>query len=475
MKKINKYALIFITALLIGCDKELSELNIDPNNAIAVPPSTLLTTAQYNFYTLIQGVAINADWGNLMVQQWSQNEFTEDSRYRQDINTFNGTWQTMYASILAELSQSKKLVDDIEIPVNIKNNQKAIIDVMSTQVFGFLTDGFGAIPYTEALGDSPLPAYDSQEVVYKEMLSTLENALSNFSTSSSSFDSGEIIFNGDVSKWIKLTNSLMLRYAMRIADVDADTARKYVIAASNNLISSNSENALFVFEESLPRANPLHRNASPQGGNRDDYAVSELLVTTLNSLGDPRLEKYAKPNNAGIFAGMPFGLSDNDASVLKATTSRPNDAVREATTPHVIISYAEVQFLLAEAYERGFLSGNASDAYNQGITASMNYWNVTDTNAINTYLINNPYNTANWKESIGIQKWLALYMNGFEAWNEWRRLDFPQLSAPAAADISTIPVRMPYPLSETQTNSSQLSKVTSTPGSLTEKVWWDVN
>ena len=81
----------------------------------------------------------------------------------------------------------------------------------------------------------------------------------------------------------------------------------------------------------------------------------------------------------------------------------------------------------------------------------------------------------NWKNSIGTQKWVALYMNGFQAWNEWRRLDYPQLSAPAAAVMNTIPVRMPYTLSETQSNSSQLEKVTSNPADMTTKVWWDVN
>ena len=131
--------------------------------------------------------------------------------------------------------------------------------------------------------------------------------------------------------------------------------------------------------------------------------------------------------------------------------------------------------MLAEAYQRGILTGNAANAYANGVTASMNYWGIDDVAAIAGYISNNAYDSANWKNSIGTQKWVALYMNGFQAWNEWRRLDFPQLSAPAAAQMNTIPVRMPYPLSETQSNSSQLEKVTSNPGDMTTKVWWDVN
>ena len=266
----------------------------------------------------------------------------------------------------------------------------------------------------------------------------------------------------------------MLRYAMRLADADAATAKQYIDLAVTNLISSNSENALFAFPESLARANPLFRNVSPLSGNRDDYAVSEYLVTTLTDLEDPRLGAFANTYN-GEYVGMPYGISDNDATVLKPVTSRPNDNVRSATTPHVIISFAEVQFLLAEAYQRGIISGDATAAYATAIKASMNYWGILDDTAIDAYVASNSYDATNWKMSIGNQKWIALYMNGFEGWNEWRRLDYPLLTVPAAAQLSSIPVRMPYPLSETQSNSKELGLVTSTPADMTTKVWWDKN
>lgn len=476
MKKIKILSLIALTTILFtGCGDNLSDLNVDPNAAVSVDPSTLLTTAQYNFYNTNQGATINAGWGLLMVQQWAENEYTEDSRYNQDITFFNGTWRVMYAEVLKELDAAKVLVEQEDLAPEIIANKKAIIEVMEAETYAFLTDAFGAIPYTEAISDVGLPKYDSQEEVYKGILSTLENAVNSFSSGSPSFTSGDVIYNGDVTKWEKLANSLMLRYAMRIVDVDPATAGNYINLASSNLISSNAENALFTFQSSLARANPLFRNYSPLEDNRDDYAVSEYLVTTLNGLGDPRLDKFAKPASGGTIVGMPYGLNDNDATVLKPTTSRPNDNVRAATTPHVVMSYAEVEFLLAEAYERGILSGNAATAYSNAITASMNYWEITDSAAITTYITNNPYNASNWKESIGVQKWIALYMNGFQAWNEWRRLDYPTLTAPAAAVINTIPVRMPYPLSETQNNLAQLDLVTSNPGDLTTKMWWDVN
>jgi len=476
MKKIKIFTLITLSMLLFAqCDDNFDELNIDPNAAISVAPSTLLTNAQYNFYNTLQGATINADWGLLMVQQWAQTEYTEDSRYNQDITFFDNTWSAMYANVLKELEAAKTLVESQEVSAITKANRTAILDVMSTQAYCFLTDAFGSVPYSEAVdGITNLPKYDDQEAIYKGILKTLQTAAATFNTAGTSFTSGEIIYGGDISSWVKFTNSLMLRYAMRLADADAATAKQYIDLAASNLITSNSENALFSFPESLARANPLFRNVSPLSGNRDDYAVSEYLVTTLTDLGDPRLGAFANKYN-GAYVGMPYGISDNDATVLKPVTSRPNDTVRSATTPHVIISFAEVQFLLAEAYQRGILSGDASATYATAIKASMNYWGISDDTAIDAYVASNSYNAANWKMSIGNQKWIALYMNGFEGWNEWRRLDYPILAVPAAAQLTSIPVRMPYPLSETQSNSKQLDLVTSTPADMTTKVWWDKN
>lgn len=476
MKKIKYIILLLASTFYVGCS-DFGDLNVDPNNAVSVAPSNLLTTAEFNLYSAVNGVVLNADWGQLMVQYWAQNEYTSDSRYSAiDVTTFNGTFGNMYANVLKELNSAKVLVEQQDVSAQIKTNQINIIDVMSAQAFAILTDGYGAIPYTEAISSVSLPSYDSQEVIYKGILATLDNASKTFNNSVGSFDEGDVIFNGNVDMWKKFTNSLMLRYAMRIVDVDPATADTYInIAINAGVFTSNSDNAMFMYGSNIDRANPLFVNLSPQGNNRDDYCVSEYLVNTLNNLGDPRLDEYAKPASGGTIIGMPYGLSDNDATVLKPTTSRPNDSVREAQTPFYIITYSEVQFLLAEAYQRGIATGSASAAYAEAITASMNRWNITDTSAIASYIASNPYNASSWKESIGTQKWISLYMNGFEAWSEWRRLDFPVLAAPTAAEISTIPVKLPYPLSETQTNSAQLSKVTSDAGNITTKIWWDIN
>ncbi|PQJ20825.1 SusD/RagB family nutrient-binding outer membrane lipoprotein [Tenacibaculum sp. SG-28] len=476
MKKIKLFAISALSLLnIIGCSN-FGDMNVDPNSAVSVPAYTLLSTAQYNFYNALNGTGLNADLGLLMVQQWAQNEYTEDSRYNYDITSFNGTFVSMYTDIAKELVSAKELVAEQDIPDAIKNNKTAIIDVMLVQVFGALTDAFGDVPYSEAISGVTFPKYDAQEDIYKGLLSTLDSSGSRLNVNTNSFDSGELLYNGDVAKWKIFTYSLMLKYAVRILDADPATANTYINKAiSAGVMTNNDNNAYFNYPNVDARANPLYRNYSPQIGNRDDYCVSELLVTTLTDIGDPRLDKFAKPTSTGEIIGMPYGLTDNEATELKATTSRPNDAVRDATTPFNVLTHAEVSFLLAEVYQRGISPGNASTAYSNGVTSSMNQWGINDTSAISDYIAANPYDSSDWKSSIGLQKWIALYMNGFEAWNEWRRLDQPSLTPTTNGVINSIPVRIPYPLSETQNNSAQLEKVTTTPGNMTEKVWWDKN
>ncbi|MCI4651346.1 SusD/RagB family nutrient-binding outer membrane lipoprotein [Phaeodactylibacter sp.] len=477
-----KYA-FFLSALLLGataCD-DITELNVDPNNPTEVPAANLVTQAEYELNERLWGRGFNAEWTMLMVQHWSQNEYAEDSRYVASPGFVNNTWTDLYANVLSELQAAHQIIENDEeiIDEGFRANQLAIVEILTVHAFHNLVDAFGDIPYTEALDliDHPLPAYDSQESIYLDLLSRLETAVNSFTTDSPSFGGTELIYGGDVTLWRKLGNSLMMRMAMRIVDVDESTAKSYIAKAADpangGIISSNEENALFEFSDDPNIANPLFVDATIN--NRDDFAVSELLVSTLQDLGDPRLEMYAAPNNVGVYYGMPYGLTDGEAFALKDTTSRPNPMVRQATAPAVIMDYAEVKFLEAEAYQRGILAGDAAAAYAEGIEASMNYWGITDEAAISDYVAANPYDAGNWKEPLGWQKWIAFYMNGPQAWAEWRRLDYPQLELPAAATIGSIPVRLPYPNDEQARNGASLNAVTDDIGSLTNKLWWDVN
>lgn len=475
MKYINIKYLAFIffgTMLLSSCGDGLSDLNDDPNNPVEVKATNLLTQAEQSLFSRASGRNLNAEWGKLMVQQWAQNEYCEESRYEVDGTTFNGAFNGIYANVLNELKDAAGLIskDDKIASDVVRNNQLAIIDIIEAYSYQLLTDGFGDIPFTQALqpDEFPNPAYDTQADVYRGVMDMYVSAVATLDESAGSFPSGELVYGGNVAKWKKLGNSLLLRAAMRVSNKDEAMAREY-LSKLGTLIESNSDNALYTFADNPAVANPLWIDVNVN--NRDDFAVSTELLSNLESNNDPRLSKYVAEAAAGGYLGMPYGLSDADAFALKNTTSRPAAGIRDMETPHVIMDAAQVYFLLAEAYQRGLLSGDAATAYNDAVNASMAFWGVDGAD----YLAAHPYDAGNWDEVIGTQKWLALYLDGFEAWAEWRRLGKPALSAPESANLDYIPVRLPYPIDEQTNNTTALGNVTSDPNGMSEAVWWDAN
>lgn len=461
--------------IFTACSEDaLLELNIDPNNPTSVPAANLVTQGQYSLYNALHSTGYNASMTMLMVQHWSQNEYASGSRFELDANSFDGLWTTFYASVLNELTVAKKLIsEDADVPAARKANQLGVIEIMIADAYHHITDGWGAVPFSQAINaEFPNPQYDSQEAVYDGIFSMLDNAITSLDANGSSFASGDIIYGGDVQGWKKFGASLMMRAAMRIADVNEAKAKEYFTKGMNyGPIGSNADNALYTFDPNPEVANPLYINNVIN--NRDDFAVSDVLINRLLELNDPRISSYAKLTNSGDYSGMPFGLTDAEAFALKSLTSRPSTKVRSDNAPHVVMDFAEVSFLMAEAVERGFIAGDAEAFYNAGVKASLEYWGHGE--AADEYIAATPYDSANWKASIGEQKWLAFYMNGPQAWAERRRLDEPKLAVPEAAVISAIPVRLPYPISEDTRNNTALSAATSDINDLMGKLWWDVN
>ncbi len=477
MKNIQYIILILTGTLLLtftSCE-DITDLNVDPNNPTAVPAENLLTQAQYVLANRMWTRSINAEWSMLIVQHWAQNEYCEESRYNVNTNSFDNEWIDIYANVLSELKNATAVIEANEnLTAEVQKNQIAVVTILEVYAYHFLTDLYGDMPYSQSLDPLyPNPSYDNQADIYAGLVAKLQGALASLNESAGSFDTGDAIYNGDVSLWKKFGNSLLLRIAMRMSDVDETTAKSVISGISGDFISNNAENALYVFDANPGIANPLYIDNVIN--TRDDFCVTDVLIGKLTDANDPRLPAYASLTIGGEYLGMPPGLTDAEAFALNPNTSRPNPAVRQATAPAIMMDYAEVSFLLAEAYQRGILTGGAEQAYNDGVAASMEYWGITDATVLADYLADNPYDAANWQQSVGLQKWFAFYMNGPQAWAEWRRLGYPELAVPEAAVNPTIPVRLPYPVSEETRNTSSLNAVTSDPADLNTKMWWDVN
>jgi hypothetical protein len=253
--------------------------------------------------------------------------------------------------------------------------------------------------------------------------------------------------------------------------VDATKARNEAAAAvAAGVFTANTDNARVQYVDNGVDVHPIFAYER----SRDDHAISATLVDTLKSLNDPRLPIYARPNNAGLYNGVKSGSMDDPPLTA---ISRIGTYFAGAASQAVIMSYAEVLFLQAEAAERGWIAGSAATLYQQGITAAMSQIGVP-TASITAYLAQPAVAYAGGQaglRQIWLQKWITLYGNGPEAYAEFRRTGTPNLVAgPDALNDRRIPVRLFYPQVEHQLNRSAVQAAMSRQGgdAFNDRLWW---
>jgi hypothetical protein len=392
--------------------------------------------------------------------------------------------------------------------------------VMRSLIFGYVTDVWGDVPYSQALkgdaADATLqPAYDAQKDIYTGLFADLSEAVNAMAAGASPASklspvgNADPIYRGNRLRWQRFGNSLRARHAMRLANVDPATAQSQLaaaIAAPGGLIASNADNA----QMNWPGDGVYNNPWSVNNQGRDDHRLSDRLVGQMLPYNDPRLAVYAQPTlcwqnpaatgcpaNPPKYAGMPNALTASDAATYSLTSSRPGRVfystsrfcpaaagctpLNGASFPSFIATYAETSFILAEAAERGWIAGSAATYYNQGIQASMAQWGVTDAAAIAAFLatpgIAYTPGTAGMRQ-IALQKWIALYTDGIEAWSEWRRTCVPETVKPGpAAVIGTVPRRYEYSIREVSVNSANLDAAIARqgPDDFTTRMYWDKN
>ena len=345
-----------------------------------------------------------------------------------------------------------------------------------------LTDLFGDVPYSEAFkGDSEsvTPVYDSQESIYMDEGGVFDNldkgitALENY-TGTIALE-GDILFNGDLEGWIRFANSLKIKYLMRVSNRVNVASQLQELATEGNFIDKNSENAIFNFTDGEPNN---FRLARLRIGDFNNYVLSETMDEILTGLNDPRIDRLYRPfaNSAdGAYNGLLNGI-DASAGVSLADYSLLGAIFRENTglLDANFMTSMETHFLLAEAAQKGLITGDAETLYNTGVTQAFAYWQVE---LPADYLsVDAPLANGNPLENIITQKWIANSINGYEGWVEYRRTGFPQLKTISASlNDNLIPVRMPYPSEEEALNSVNYAAAASkTDGnSINVPVWWD--
>lgn len=458
---------IFLTAS--SCE-EFEEMNLNPNEPTEVTPDVLLASAIRS--SINTSVTESFLLGNNAAQLTAKTLRTEVDAYNWQ-SPFPTVWEGMYESLTDIDAVQRQAVE----AGNPQLEGAAL--VMRVWMFSILTNAYGDIPYFDAFKGAEgnfNPSYTPQEEIYLDLLSELDRADDLLAQEGSI--TGDILFNNDASKWRKLANSLHLRLIMTASNALPDAGSRFAqVFNAGNVMTDNLDNATLEYTGSFPNQYPL---VPLKTGDFDAVAISENLVTVMQENQDPRLFRYARPTNDefnqnGEFLGAVNGSNSANCSKAGSRLGVQYYDVPGRTSLNdlglgraegIIMTYAEVQFLIAEAAAKGWVSENAEARYREGIRASMQYheadpsvfgWADFDDFYANSGVAYSQV-TDIWK-----QKWLALYFHGLEPYFEVRRwyvesgMDWagiPFLSAPCEnLNSDRLPMRFRYPGQEQSLNA----------------------
>jgi len=473
MKKLNQISYILVVTIVIAssCKKFDGSLNVDPNRPTKASGTQLIANAQRWMPDMS-----SSPFGVHYPQHLSNTSFTENSRYA----TVNFNFNSWYTGPLMDLETVIKstTLDANEGPIV---NQVAVAKIMKAYIFWFLTDRWGDIPYSEALKGKEdfTPKYDKQQDIYNSLFMLLDEANAAIVTGNIKND---IMYNGDMTKWKKFGNTIHMLMGLRLSKVDATKgAAEFNKGRTNGIMTSNSDNFAFPHLSEAANENFWYTQMNRMG--RLWYAVSKPLVDTLQSSSDPRLPVFANTatsgTNSGKYVGLDYGLT---STVTPTTVSLLGDKLRLQNAPVYLVTYAQALFAVAEAAKLGWITGGDATAktnYEAGITNSILQW-TGSTTGVTAYLVQPKiiYNPAEAIKQIAIQRWIHLFLNGYEAWAEWRRTGFPVLLAAPGANGNRIPRREAYPTIEQSNNTENYNAaVASFPyggaDNLNTRVWWD--
>lgn len=488
MKKIL-IGTLFSMLVLNSCSDEST--NTDPHSAYTTTAESVVSYAQKSLADYVNTPSVNENNFRLTMQYWQETTYVNESNYDFiNRNVSNNIWTDNYVQVLNNLNKAKELTENYApTPAEqstwaaTKKNRLAIIDLLMIYTYQNMVDTFGNVPYTQALQleTYPLPAYDDAATIYTSLIARAKTAISNISTSSKGFTENGDYYYGELNqttgkkesnmlKWKKFGNSLLLKLSIAIADSNAGLAQSTATEAiAGGVMTSSGDNCQLPYQSASPNYNPLYDALVASG--RDDYIAAKPFVDFLLANNDPRISSYYQLNEDDEYVGQVVG-QPGEVDVF----SRIGEFAHNPTHPGTIMNYTEVAFYLAEAAARWGTSVPAT-AYATAVQASMNEWGVSAVDAT-AYLAAHPYNAANWKQSIGLQAWAALFNQGQTSWNFYRRLDYPVLQAPSTAAPEAggkVPVRMTYPVREQSVNGTNWAAASSAIGGdkLTTKLFWD--
>ena len=497
---------ILITFLALGVlascefDKGFEEMNVNPNSASQVGVATKIT----NLQTKISGSRYE-NWRNsfiynsTIVQHHAENNWWAGDTYNRNDDWSFAQWNQAYGGMV-------KGVQDIITQLETEGDtgtHMGMARIMRVFIFHRITDLYGDCPYSEAgkgYTDGILtPKYDSQQDIYMDMLKELEEAVAQIS-GDGALGGADVIFGGSAAHWKAFGNSMMLRLAMRLTQVDAATAQAWAVKAIGaGTMTSNDHIASVKHGDGSTGVRNGHGEVflADQGSR-----ISTSFMSRMN--GDPRktrlfMRASDKSQAEADLMGMKNGLKNDPYTSLDGVDipaagdtgvyAMAATELQSLTAPMVLQTYAEVEFLKAEAAIRGWISSSDKAHYEAGVTAGMQmlegiYGTTPISGAeISAFLAGDGAYKAGgsvaerW-EQVMDQYFIATYLNEYEAYANWRRSGFPNITAtrhPGSYTAGQFMVRMIYPTAESGSNAANYAAAVANqgPDSYTTPLWWD--
>jgi len=527
MKKLKLLIIVGFLFVMNACDVDYID---NPNEPSSVPTSTLFNNNTKRLMDATQDQWFSGRFTYCTMQYWQQSEYGDEDRYvyRESMRQYQNAFYEIAENFRVIINLNEDPDTQAAASASGANvNQVAQSRILLAYLFSTMVNTWGDIPYYSYASVDPdfqalhisgypddeqilTPKYADQNKIIADILNELMEAHDQINTSLDGM-AADNFYYGDLSKWKLFANSLRLRIANQIKDIDAATANTHISdALSKGVFTSNSDNATFEYESSDVNAAPMY--VAWNVDNRSDFAVGHSFVTLLKGenlvdhshvnvtvganpnpflgMQDPRLEFYAQPNSDGYYVGMFIAESSADSATFTIESLPGDDIINKPDFAETLMEYAEVCFIQSE------LNGWDQSWYENGISASMEKWGV-DGGDITAYVGSVP---AASMENVMTQKYISLYMQGNTSWTDYRRTGYPKTLIqpysdysvydpqtgdwldktflPLVEEVTDLPYRMRYTAQEQTLNGVNRQEAVSKLSDgdvIYSKLWWDTN
>lgn len=479
-KNVIYLSILFATFFMVSCSESFLDVNTDTNSPTpdVVGPELILPGAQwYTAETMFRDRYTNT-LGNMFMYNWSQADgfswYNDEFLYNVTSSFYARIWDLTYRNALKQYAVLRDYEGDAYV------NYRAIGKIMESFHFQILVDLYGDIPYSEALlrGGNPAPAYDDAQEVYNGIVATLDEAMMMIDDAGADAivpGADDITFGGDMAMWKVFANTIKLRVLVRQGGGDFSGMTGIGFMSDDVMVQPGYAQ---LANQQSPFWNAYGLDVA--GGiinNNDATCATDYILEYLQNTNDPRIDYiYEEPatGHLGVFQG----LLDYDSPVVdqfepsKVSNLGPG-VLKSPSQPASIFMAADSYFLQAEAIVRGYITGDAKAAYENGIQASFDYLGAGDASAYYGQLapLVNYDNSPDKIEAIITQKWLGLNsVDAVQSWFDYSRTGFPSdLPISALASTPDRPVRLFYPASEITANNAN---VPAQPNAFTDKIFW---